>query len=330
MSQKQSKTAISTKALKVLTALAKIKGSNTAARKQAQPLISKLAGERCTKRLVSALREILRARNWGVRCFKDKCGQASAIGWERSKSCLTGGTMYVQHHNPKRRSSAHTSAVVMPDLRLVPYQYPQTGRSVPMSQNAEQFLAAIAEIQGTNAAAMKKAQVLLDSLASERCTRALVLALKKMLSIRDWGFRCLKDGCAEPASIGWTRHKSCKEGEVMCLRHKDNQRNWLQHQCLTTLPRVVLVEYRNGHKPSKPDQSQNSASADYHGQHCWDGHCVLGAGAISNARACRRALYKWAYIHIDGHLKPTAGSWFVLKQDAVRLVAFHGSAEKMC
>jgi hypothetical protein len=76
---------------------------------------------------------------------------------------------------------------------------------------------------------MKKAQVLINKLAGERCTRALVLALKKILHARGWGLQCLKSGCGQSATIGWKRCKPCQEGGYMHILHTDKEGNWLTH-----------------------------------------------------------------------------------------------------
>ncbi len=216
---------ISEKAAATLARMAEIEGKDASALAQAGKLFAELVGERCTMQLVAAVNGFLIPRSWGVQC--PGCGIPSRIEWANNKQYAEGGGMRFPHRKDDGKWTIHGTRTFMPQLKPVVYAYGVRRRSkaerkspVPISEQAATVLADMAKIEGTDSAAMAQAQVLVNKLAGEHCTKELVSALKRLLKAHNWRVRCPK--CGRGAPIGWHPASRRPNGGAMRFRHAEN------------------------------------------------------------------------------------------------------------
>ncbi len=123
---------------------------------------------------------------------------------------------------------------------------------------AARTLAAMAKIEGKNAAAMRQAQVLLRRLIDEPCTKDFVDQLRQYLKTKNWGITCSR--CGKAAGVGWMKNEACKTGGLLYLSH-GNEGKTVIHKTMTTIPDGLTLVPRPSQRKMRSTQAISKEAA---------------------------------------------------------------------
>lgn len=113
---------LSAKQKEIFAAIAKVSGRDAESRREVEQLLSALEGERSTQAFVTALRLLLKEKEWGVLC---KCGQPAGVTWQKNDAFRAGGSLQFYHTGGKHGSHSRVprlQIVERPDLREAKYR----------------------------------------------------------------------------------------------------------------------------------------------------------------------------------------------------------------
>lgn len=100
----------------IFKAIDEMPGTDSQTRMEVESLLALLENDPCTEALVFALKNLFKARIWGVLC---SCGEPATVLWQRNSSYALGGNAKFSHTGPSGRSITHGGYAKVPRLLLV-------------------------------------------------------------------------------------------------------------------------------------------------------------------------------------------------------------------
>ncbi len=134
--------------------------------------------------------------------------------------------------------------ILIPKMDAILNRVVIPSRSIPkpdlslLSEKQRAVFAEIAAIEGSDAAARRKAQKALNKLKGEKVTEALGRHIAQTLRDRGWGLQC---SCGEIGQFLWQKNRHCAEGGLLVLSHK-TQGKQQTHDSSTVFSEYVLME----------------------------------------------------------------------------------------